>query len=88
MDTCCLNRPFDDQSNPRIRLESEAIKTIITFLEKNVWSLVGSFVLDFEIKNISDEKKYRSIKNINNLSSYYVKATPQIQDRARKFEKN
>lgn len=87
MDTCCLNRPFDDQSNPRIRLESEAIKTIITFVEKNVWSLVGSFVLDFEIKNISDDKKYRSIKKINTLSSYYVKATPQIQARARKFEK-
>lgn len=25
MDNCCLNRPFDDQSKIRIRLESEAV---------------------------------------------------------------
>lgn len=24
-DNCCLNRPFDDQSNLRVRLESEAV---------------------------------------------------------------
>lgn len=25
LDNCCLNRPFDDQSNLRVRLESEAV---------------------------------------------------------------
>jgi len=25
LDMCCLKRPFDDQSQPRIRLESEAV---------------------------------------------------------------
>jgi len=25
LDMCCINRPFDDQSQPRIRLESEAV---------------------------------------------------------------
>jgi hypothetical protein len=24
LDNCCFNRPFDDQSHPRIRLEAEA----------------------------------------------------------------
>ena len=24
LDNCCLNRPFDDQSQPRIKIESEA----------------------------------------------------------------
>jgi len=25
LDMCCIKRPFDDQSQPRIRLESEAV---------------------------------------------------------------
>lgn len=29
LDVCCLNRPFDDQAQTRIRLESEAILLII-----------------------------------------------------------
>ena len=27
MDNCCINRPFDDQSNLRVHLEGEVIKT-------------------------------------------------------------
>ena len=28
-DTCCLNRPFDDQTQTRIRLEAEAVLAIL-----------------------------------------------------------
>lgn len=30
MDVCCLKRPFDDQSQARVRLETEAILTILS----------------------------------------------------------
>jgi len=29
LDMCCLKRPFDDQSQPRIRVESEAVLSIL-----------------------------------------------------------
>jgi predicted nucleic acid-binding protein len=29
LDICCLNRPFDDQRQARVRLESEAVLTIM-----------------------------------------------------------
>ena len=29
LDTCCLNRPFDDQTQDRIRLEAEAVILIL-----------------------------------------------------------
>ena len=29
LDSCCYNRPFDDQTQERIHLESEAILTIL-----------------------------------------------------------
>ena len=28
-DACCLNRPFDDQRQPRVRLEAEAISHLL-----------------------------------------------------------
>ena len=31
MDCCCLNRPFEDQTNPIIHLEAEVIKIVIIF---------------------------------------------------------
>jgi len=29
LDMCCLKRPFDDQSQPRIRLETEAVLSLL-----------------------------------------------------------
>jgi hypothetical protein len=29
LDVCCLNRPFDDQTQPRIYLETQSVMTII-----------------------------------------------------------
>lgn len=29
LDNCCYNRPFDDQTQERVHLESEAILTIL-----------------------------------------------------------
>jgi hypothetical protein len=29
LDTCCLNRPFDDQRQHRVRLETEAVTLIL-----------------------------------------------------------
>lgn len=48
LDNCCYNRPFDDQTQLRIRLEAEAklgIQEMI--LEKKV-ELAWSYILDFE----------------------------------------
>jgi hypothetical protein len=29
LDMCCLKRPFDDQSQPRIRLETETVMALL-----------------------------------------------------------
>ena len=33
LDSCCFNRPFDELSQDRGRLESEAVLTILDFLQ-------------------------------------------------------
>ena len=36
LDNCCYNRPYDDQSEPRVYLESQAKMLIQTLSSKNV----------------------------------------------------
>ena len=86
LDNCCFNRPFDDQSKPRIHLESEAIKTIIDLIEKETWELISSDVLGYEISNTFDEKRRRNLSGITNMSIKIVNLTSEIKDRANYFE--
>ena len=47
LDMCCLKRPFDDQSQPRIRLESEAVLALLAAAGSEV-ELVRGGALDLE----------------------------------------
>jgi predicted nucleic acid-binding protein len=48
LDNCCFNRPFDDQRNVRIRLETEAKLCIQERIRDGSLELCWSYVLDFE----------------------------------------
>lgn len=55
-DNCCFNRPFDDQSQIRIRLESEAKLKIQADIVEEKFELVWSYILDAENKANPFEK--------------------------------
>ena len=60
LDNCCFNRPFDDQSQIRIRLESEAKLKIQEEIRKGEFKLVWSYILDYENNmNPYQERKER-----------------------------
>jgi len=44
LDTCCYNRPFDDQAQERIHIESEAVLIIIERVRQKVDTIIGSDV--------------------------------------------
>ncbi len=48
LDNCCFNRPFDDQSQLRIHLESEAKLQIQDKIHSGLYKLVWSYILDYE----------------------------------------
>ena len=48
LDNCCFNRPYDDQSNLRIRLEAEAKLKIQEEIRNRNYELVWSYLLDYE----------------------------------------
>lgn len=48
LDNCCFNRPFDDQSQIRIRLESEAKLKIQEEIQAGNFKMVWSYIIDHE----------------------------------------
>ena len=86
MDNCCLNRPFDDQSNLRVHLEGEAIKTIIALIEQR-WLLVSSQILEFEISKNGDVSRKKELNLINALAHTVIKIDTNIAKRANEFER-
>ena len=54
LDTCCLNRLFNDQTQARIRRETEAVQTILARFFTSDWQWVTSTVLVNEISKTPD----------------------------------
>ena len=48
LDTSVYNRPFDDQTQPKIFLESQAVVIILQMVETRMVDLVSSSVLEYE----------------------------------------
>lgn len=48
LDTSVYNRPFDDQTQPKIFLESQAVVIILQMVETGMIDLVSSSVLEYE----------------------------------------
>ncbi|MDJ0658859.1 MAG: hypothetical protein QNJ42_05150 [Crocosphaera sp.] len=70
MDVCCFNRPFDDWSQLRIRLEAEAILTIINYFQTEEWLLIGSIAIDSEIEQTPDLEKKQQVKDLLTFEEY------------------
>ena len=63
LDNCCFNRPFDDQSQLRILLESEAKLRIQENIRSGIFELVWSYILDYEnSQNPFRERREQIIK--------------------------
>ena len=48
LDNCCFNRPFDDQKQLRIKLETEAKLSIQEDIRSGSYQLIWSYMLDYE----------------------------------------
>ena len=72
LDNCCFNRPFDDQEQTSIHLESEAKLCIQEQVMNNEVELVWSYILDYENylnpfeerKNMVQKWKDRAVDDI------------------------
>ena len=57
LDVCALSRPFDDQNQMRIQLETNAVNLILAHIRQNKLTLIISPVHEAEIQVISDREE-------------------------------
>src|SRR2546426_12576214 len=64
LDVCCLNRPFDDQRQDRIRLEAEAILLILGRCEAGAWQWLSSAVVEEEVNNTPSSERRSRVRHM------------------------
>ena len=85
LDNCCFNRPYDDQTQPRIRFETQAKLYIQkTVFERKV-ELVWSYILKFENSRNPFAAKKNAIGRWEKLSSSFVSMSDEIVAAAEKI---
>ena len=86
LDMNIYNRPFDDQSQVKIKLETIAIFSIFQRIKKGQFVLLWSFMLEFENSLNPYEDIRMEIAMTSSLSSEKVDIDADILHRAKEFE--
>jgi len=81
LDTCCLNRPYDDQSQSRIQMETGAVLAILQRVTMGEIQLADSSVLQFEVHRIADQTRRNGILHFLSYASAFQILTPAIEQR-------
>jgi predicted nucleic acid-binding protein len=87
LDNCCLNRPFDDQTQVRVRLESEAVLLILSRMEQGEWSWIGSEALTDEIEQTPDFGKRSRLQVVAGYVQDVVEIEMPELERAKELQK-
>lgn len=80
------NRPFDDQSQVRIRLETIAIYAILKTIKERKFTLISSFMLEFENSMNPYEDVRMEIEMASSMASEYSDMSEDILVTAKDLE--
>ena len=72
LDNCCFNRPYDDQSQEKILLETEAKLKLQQEIKNGDLELIWSYMLDYENNENPDEIIRTTIYEWKILSKYDI----------------
>jgi len=87
MDVFCLNRPFDNQSQDKVRFETEAIISILKRCAGGGWELIGSDIISLESSKCQDIMKRQKVSLLHGSATLKVKYNAVIKSRAAEFRK-
>lgn len=85
LDVCCLNRPFDDQSQNRIRLEAEAILLLLK-RKSSDWIWLSSPAVTAEINQTPDIERRQALFSLLQQIDETITITPEIMARVTVLE--
>ncbi len=87
LDNCAIQRPLDDKSNLRNRIESEAVMGLIELFEQKKIEIVNSDVLIYELNNTPDIERIYFGRKVLSLCTVTLKINNYVKEKALEFEK-
>jgi hypothetical protein len=78
LDSCTFNRPFDDQNQLKIKLETEAKLFIQQGILNNKYDLVWSYILEYENNQNEFADKRNTIYGWKNIAKIYCLENDEI----------
>ena len=78
LDHCAYNRPFDDQGNIKIQLETSAKLFIQDQIKQGKYDLVWSYMSDFENGNNPNIENKKSIQTWEAIAKFKCRSSEKI----------
>ncbi|HRQ41946.1 MAG TPA: PIN domain-containing protein [Chloroflexota bacterium] len=88
LDTSAYNRPFDDQYQPRIWLETLAVSVILQMFETNAATLLASTVVEYETSRNPHQLRQEWVNKVLVLADGIQIIDGSIKQRALELEQN
>lgn len=82
IDTCCLNRPLDDASHERVRLEAESVRIILGLVESGRLYWTTSDIVAFEIDQSPFPDRREMVESYLRLANQWVEFNSAIVEEA------
>ncbi len=86
LDCCCFNRPFDDLSQIRVRLEAEAVEWILEESRSGRFTIVTSDYLSLELIRNPDPSKRADTFAMTGYAGLHVTVSETLARRAEEIE--
>lgn len=87
LDTNIYNRQFDDQSQPRIWLETQAASVIMQMIENKKIEFITSSVVSYENSRNPYKSRRRWVERIQKQATHNQVVDEAIEQRAKSLEK-
>jgi predicted nucleic acid-binding protein len=86
LDNCAYNRPYDDQTQPKVTIETLAKLHIQELALKREIDIVWSYILKFENSRNVFTAKRAAIAQWEKISAYFVQKSDSVTTLARQIE--
>jgi predicted nucleic acid-binding protein len=86
LDVCCLNRPFDDWTQQRVRLEGEVVLSTFERIVTKEWELISSEAIEAELFKMSNLEKLQNVQRLLNLATTSIIVDSNIDRRSQELE--
>ena len=85
LDLCCLNRPFDDQTQSRIYLETQALVLLLERIANGKHTLCGSAALVVENGQNPDEERKTKVNEMMKQATDWIPHRKELDDRVKEL---